>query len=198
MTETVGRPTASDRFVVVTVCVGNICRSPVAALLLQHTLGSLVRASSAGTHAVVGAGVHPPMARLLTASGVSPDGRARQLTESMLRSADLVLTMTRELRRQAVGLCPAAMRRAFTLPELAALSDQTVSLVPDPGRSALVAAVAAAATRRSSVAALGDALDIADPYGGSQADYERAFAEIQRCVEVLGRAWSGTGATEKG
>jgi len=192
MTESVGRPTASDRFVVLTVCVGNICRSPVAALLVEHELGSLVQAASAGTHAVVGAGVHPEMAALLEAAGVPPEGRARQVTEAMLRSADLVLTMTRALRSEVVGIAPAVVRRTFTLPELAAIAErEPADLGPEASGDALAAAVARAAAHRATVAGLGDALDIADPYGRAPSDYRRAFTQIQDSVAGLRRGWLG-------
>lgn len=189
LTEAVGRPTASDRFVVLTVCVGNICRSPVAALLLQHDLDGLVQASSAGTRAVVGAPVHPEMAARLQAAGIPAETHAEQLTEAMVRSADLVLTMTRPLRSEVVATVPAAVRRTFTLPELAAIAEREPNPTAAVNRpNGLGEVVARAAAHRSAVAGLGDALDIADPYGRGSDDYEHAFAEIRRCVGVL-RRW---------
>ena len=112
-------------FAVLTVCTGNICRSPAAERLLAARLGagSGVAVSSAGVGAVVGAPIPPPMAALLSGAGVSPDGfAARQLTAAMLRDSDLVLVLTRGHRARVVDVYPGAVRRTFTLRELARLA----------------------------------------------------------------------------
>ena len=99
------------------VCVGNICRSPVSEFLLRHELGDRIDSTSAGTHALVGEPVHPPMAVRLDGLGVAHQGGARQVTEAMLRQSDLILTMTRDLRSRVLELAPATVRRTFTLAE---------------------------------------------------------------------------------
>lgn len=109
---------------VLVVCTANICRSPVAAALLQKYLvqaGHHVRVSSAGTD---GSDRRPheftiDAARL---AGIDiGDHVARRLTAEMLRTegADLVIGLTREHLRYAVGLSDEAWRRTFTLKELA-------------------------------------------------------------------------------
>ena len=108
-------------FTVLTVCTGNICRSPAVERLLTAALGpdSGVRVESAGVGAVVGAPVAPLMTALLDAVGVSYAGfAARQVTEEMVREADLVLALTRRHRSALVELAPAAVRRTFTVREL--------------------------------------------------------------------------------
>lgn len=80
------------------VCVGNICRSPTAEYLLRQQLASTGAAvESAGLGALVGKPMDPFALQLLAEHGLdgSPH-RARQLTTSMLRDADLVLGMERE------------------------------------------------------------------------------------------------------
>ena len=57
-------------FRILTVCTGNICRSPVAERLLQAGLGDAVAVSSAGVRAVVGDPIHPGMVALLERSGI--------------------------------------------------------------------------------------------------------------------------------
>mgnify|MGYP002738687724 CR=1 FL=1 len=47
---------------ILTVCTGNVCRSPAAERLLEHTLNPSVTVRSAGTRALVGEPIHPPMA----------------------------------------------------------------------------------------------------------------------------------------
>jgi len=57
-------------FSILTVCTGNVCRSPAVERLLSTELGPTVQVSSAGTHALVGHPISQPMAALLTASGI--------------------------------------------------------------------------------------------------------------------------------
>ncbi len=173
------------------VCVGNICRSPVSEFLLRHALGDKVDSTSAGTHALIGDPVYPPMAARLEGLGVIHDGGARQVTEAMLRNADLILTMTRDLRSRVVELAPATVRRTFTLPEFAAImAAGPRPATPPTGRTELIPLIAAAAAQRSAVAGRGAELDIADPYRREDADYALAFDQIRRCVAAIGAAWS--------
>jgi len=174
-------------FRVLCVCQGNICRSPVAAVLLQEALGPGVEVTSAGTRAVVGAPVAPPMEALLVGRGAgSGTFRARQVRPEHLREADLVLTMTTRQRGKAAALAPAVVRRTFTLAELARL---LADVDPDglgamAAAERLRAAVPLAEARRRFVAdPQGD--DIADPYGRDEAAYARAFAEIEDAVGRL-------------
>lgn len=183
--------TDTDRLRVLSVCVGNICRSPVAEFLLRQELGDRVESSSAGTHALVGEPVYPPMAARLDALRVAHEGGARQVTEAMLRQADLILTMTRELRSRVVEVAPATLRRTFTLAEFAAIvTAGPRPAAPPSGRGELVPLIAAAAAQRSAVAARGIELDIADPYRREDADYALAFDQIRRCVAAIGSAWN--------
>lgn len=79
---------------ILVVCIGNICRSPMAAELLRKNLPEKT-ISSAGLGALVG---HPADAlaqECMGEIGVSlKDHRARQIDASMLRQADLVLAMS--------------------------------------------------------------------------------------------------------
>ena len=113
----------SEPYDVLVVCEGNLCRSPLAERLLTSRLaGAEVRVASAGVHAVVGAPMDALAAAELTRLGGDPsEFEARQLTASMATEADLVLTATRDIRSQVVATAPAALKRTFTLLELAAL-----------------------------------------------------------------------------
>lgn len=174
-------------FRVLCVCQGNICRSPVAAVLLQDALGPGVEVTSAGTRAVVGAPVAPPMEALLGDRGAeSGTFRARQLRPEHLREADLVLTMTTRQRGKAAALAPVVVRRTFTLAELARLLADVDPDDLDAGTAAerLRAAVPLAEARRRFVADPQED-DIADPYGRDDAAYIKAYAEIEDAVRRL-------------
>ncbi|GAA3561047.1 protein-tyrosine-phosphatase [Microlunatus spumicola] len=193
-------------FRVLVVCEGNICRSPVAALLLAAALGPDVEVTSAGTRAVVGAPAEPAMTAFLGERAAGLDGfRARQLRPDQVRAADLVLTMSRRQRGATVALAPAAVKRAFTLRELARLlGDVDPEALGDPGSGTLGerlrrALPAAAAQRRFVTDPRVD--DIADPYGRDEAAYARAYEAITdavaRVVGVLapdGLATAGDGS----
>ena len=107
------------------VCTGNICRSPLAEQLLRENLRSAgidAVVTSAGTHAMTGSAMTPEAAALSTQYGASnTEHVARQLTEKLIADADLVLTATRDHRRDVVTLLPKATRYTFTLNQFARL-----------------------------------------------------------------------------
>ena len=188
---TTGRPAT-----VLTVCTGNICRSPAVERLLAHALPG-VRVASAGTRAVIGAPVSPPMASLLTEVGVRADGfAARQLTEGMVAEADLVLALTRGHRASIVDLVPGAVRRTFTLRELARLAtavgpDAVSAAVraaagsPDDVAARIRALIPLAAAQRGRVPVAPADDDVVDPYGGGDRLYVTSFAQLRPAVEAI-------------
>ena len=146
-------------FRVLFVCIGNVCRSPLGERLLAARLprqGFAV--ASAGVGALVGAPMSPEAAAHLEAYGGSADGfTARSLTPPMVTESDLVLTATKAIRSRVLEESPSALRRTFTVLELAALLD-VVPAHPDPRQL-----VRAAAEARSQAAL--DDYDVPDPYG---------------------------------
>lgn len=194
---TEGAPTGRP-FRVLCVCEGNLCRSPVAQLLLSDALDGVAEVTSAGTRAVVGAPVEPPMPDLLSARGISSEGfRARQLRPAQLREADLVLTMTAVQRAAAVALAPAVVRRTFTLRELARLlSDGDPVRLDGDDVAARLRQVVPAAAARKRYRADPDADDVADPYGRPDAAFRRAFGEIADAVDRIGAVVQGTGTVQ--
>ncbi|MBM1222994.1 low molecular weight phosphotyrosine protein phosphatase [Ponticoccus sp. SC2-23] len=85
---------------VLIVCVGNICRSPIAADLLMYQLPAL-EVSSAGLSAVVGEDVDPTAKLVAEGHGirVSPHS-ARQFTPQLADSQDLILVLEKWHRRE--------------------------------------------------------------------------------------------------
>lgn len=180
----------STPFRVLAVCTGNICRSPAVERLLAQRLGtgSGVEVSSAGVGAVVGAPVADSIASRLRAVGVSPDGfAARQATEQVLRSADLVLALTRAHRSRIVELAPAVVRRTFTLRELARLAQDVGPALLPPGTPAerLRALVPLAAAQRGRRLVAPDDDDVVDPWGGDENLYELSFSQLRPAVDAI-------------
>jgi protein-tyrosine phosphatase len=194
---TMPRPT-STTFSLLTVCTGNICRSPLTELYLRRGLSSLddVTVSSAGTMAADG-DVMPDQARALARSlDLEPDAhRARFLFERDVRDADLVVALAREHRRAVVSMHPRASRYTFTLREAARLArdvtdDQLAdALPPDASTVAdrLRAAVALLASRRGSVEAPDDPLDddVVDPYRRSDETFAESGRQLVPAADVL-------------
>ncbi|MBF4768853.1 hypothetical protein ISU10_13890 [Nocardioides agariphilus] len=171
----------SATYDVLVVCEGNLCRSPLAERLLRLRLADApdVHVSSAGTNASVGNPMDPMAAAELTRLGGDPgDFAARQLTAELARAADLVLTATRAQRSLVVGMAPAALKRTFTLLEMAVLLDERPwadrAEQPDDDRRAVVIR---ASDWRSTVSGRGEALDIPDPIGRS-VEVHRTAAEV--------------------
>jgi protein-tyrosine phosphatase len=113
---------------ILTVCTGNICRSPVAERLLQAGLDQVLpggfEVRSAGTRAMVGDPVQPPSADIIRTFGGTADGfAARQLTGKILRRVDLVLTMTSAHRGEVLQLDASLLKRTFTIREFARMLD---------------------------------------------------------------------------
>ena len=116
---------------ILTVCIGNICRSPTAEYLLRERLASRdIQLSSAGLGALAGYPMDATALQLLAEQGI--DGaahRARQLTPAMLREADLVLGMEKNHVDAMVRLAPEASGKIFILDKWLQGRD-----IPDPYR----------------------------------------------------------------
>ncbi len=104
---------------VLMVCVGNICRSPMAEYLLKDMAtreDRHLRVESAGIGALVGKSADPNTLRLLAERGVdgSPH-RARQLNGDLLREFDIVWVMERWQKREIEAEYPTSRGRVYTI-----------------------------------------------------------------------------------
>jgi protein-tyrosine phosphatase len=94
---------------VLTVCLGNICRSPTAEAAIRHAadeLGVALDVDSAGTgdwH--IGELPDARMRAAAKAAGLELTGRARQVEASDLRDFQLVLAMDRDNLRVLESMC---------------------------------------------------------------------------------------------
>jgi protein-tyrosine phosphatase len=186
---------------VLVVCTGNICRSPAAERLLAARLAPAgVEVRSAGTGALVGEPVHPPMAELLRARGVDPDRfTARALQPAHLRQAGLVLVMARAHRSAAVAMMPAVVRRTFLLVEAAEIAARIAadgwpgSVAPEPA-ARLAALPALAAPYRLGVTER--EVEVPDPYRRSPEAYRESLRVLEAAVDRLTRAVGAGPAAE--
>ena len=89
---------ALERFHILVVCTGNICRSPMAVGMLRHfmpeTFREIITVSSAGTDALHGNQATVFAIQAMKQVGIDiSDHRARRLSRSMVVEADLILAM---------------------------------------------------------------------------------------------------------
>lgn len=186
-------------FRILTVCTGNICRSPQAERLLvagfaRRGLGDAVSVGSAGVAALVGEPMPEQAAAQTAAHGGDPSGHvARQLTEDTVAHAELILTMERAHRAEVVRLVPRASRYTFTLPEFARLAvdlrESGESEPAAPARSiadrlrALVPDIAAG--RGLSLPSAAEHDEVEDPYRRSDAAYARSATQVAVAVATI-------------
>ncbi|WP_394278724.1 low molecular weight phosphatase family protein [Microbacterium sp.] len=185
---------------ILTVCTGNICRSPLAAQVLAHRLSDLgVEVTSAGTRARADDRMPVEAAELALAAGVLAESshahRARYLTEALLQGPDLVLAMDRDHRREIVELAPGKLRATFTVREFerlaAATSDDALragAVGADP-HERLRGALAVLAGQRGLVLPPADPADddVVDPYRRSRETYARSGAQLMPGLDAVER-----------
>jgi protein-tyrosine phosphatase len=182
------------------VCTGNICRSPMAERLMLDGLASRfgpdgfdVEVRGAGTYGGhEGEPMHGPAAQVLRERGVAPDGfTSTWLREEQVRWADLVLTATAEHRSAVLGLEPKALRRTFTLRELARLAREVEPAelpAGTPGERLAALAARAADLRATNPPSHRGADDVDDPFGEPIEAYREAAEEIATALDdVLAR-----------
>lgn len=192
-------------FEILTVCTGNICRSPLAEHMLRVRLGGFAPVvSSAGTYGLAAQPMTAEAIALAVAAGVreqdAASHRSRLLEESHLNAPDLILTMTRDHRRAVVELAPARLRSTFTIREFArlaaSLSDDDLGRAAheagDDSAARVRAAVSTVAAQRGVAAQPADPADddVVDPYGRSWQTYQRAAAQLEPAVDVVVRTLS--------
>jgi protein-tyrosine-phosphatase len=155
---------------VLLVCTGNMCRSPLAEVLLKREVEARgldgVTVGSAGTGAWDGAPASEGAYLVALEHGLDLSAhRARLVTRELLREADLVLTMSRHHRARVQELEPDA--RAYVLGEYA-------------GRS-------------------GPEAEVSDPFGGDLELYRATYAELEELVRIAaGRLTKELGAQSSG
>ncbi len=145
------------------VCTGNLCRSPMAAAYFARRAGEAAlpgwSVDSAGVWAPEGAPASPLAIRVAQEFGVDlTPHRARRLDRGLVRAADWIVVMEPEHRDYVLQLAPEAAGRTHLL----------AAFDPEPGPDS-------GETR------------IEDPIQAGIETYRRVFARICRAVDCLVR-----------
>jgi protein-tyrosine phosphatase len=150
---------------ILVVCVGNLCRSPMAAALLARRLPACT-AISAGIAARDGEPADPQACEVMQAHGIDLSShRARRLNELMCAQAELILVMEHAHRRHIERAVPVVRGRVFGF-----------GLMPVPPDEFAW-------------------LDILDPYRGPRAGFERCAQTLVRAADAWARRLAGLSMT---
>ncbi len=142
---------------VLIVCTGNICRSPLAELMMKRELKKRkpsveIEVSSAGTGAWEGKTASDGAYLVAMENSLDASNhRASLLTRELVERADLIFTMARHhrLRVQELG----GVGKTYLLGEYAGLQ--------------------------------GDEAEVADPYGGDIVVYRETYDELERMMSPV-------------
>lgn len=147
---------------ILTICTGNICRSPMAEYALREAvdragLGDRVEIASAGTSGwEVGNPIDPRAGALLHRHGIESDEHsARQMEDDELRRADLVLALDHD------HLGP--LRRALGADQAARTVRMVRDFAPRPVEDT----------------------GIRDPWYGDESDFELAWEQIDEATDGI-------------
>lgn len=104
---------------ILVVCVGNICRSPMAELLFRQRFEESsvnISVSSAGLGALVGHGADEQVIEVMTENGLDISAHlARQLSDELVKKNELILVMELWQQKEIENFYPYARGRVHLL-----------------------------------------------------------------------------------
>jgi len=173
------------------VCTANIARSPLAAALFAahvraRGLDDQITVASAGVRAREGHAAAGPSIRIAEGWGLDLSShRSRPVTQELLETSDLVLTMAEEHRDVLSGRAAGMAQRCFTLPELRRLLRDTEVAELPPTPVDRLAELAERAHRRRPANVTTTPQDVRDPYGRSDEVYAEVAAQLVELVSAV-------------
>ncbi len=138
---------------ILTVCTGNICRSPMAEGIFRKLLAGRtgLTVSSAGTHALIGNPATDYAIIAASENGIDISShRARMIGVELVRESGYIFCMETSHLEWVLELDPSAHKKIFILAEFAGYGRKLKQ--------------------------------IADPYGCSLREYRTCFADIDSCI----------------
>jgi protein-tyrosine-phosphatase len=144
----------SERTVILLVCTGNLCRSPMAAGLLRDRLAEAgldgeFEVRSAGTWALDGSPAASYARQVMAERGIAiSDHRAHMVTQRDVATAGLILVMEEGHREALLAEFPTGRSKVYLLTEI-----------------------------------IGKRYDIADPFGSDIDDYARCATHLANIID---------------
>jgi protein-tyrosine phosphatase len=153
---------ALDEIEVMMVCLGNICRSPMAAAVLATRAREIDRkriiVTSSGTSSWhIGQGPNPPSKRVWERAGYSYDHSASQISVARIENSDLVLVMDSSNHSEVLEIAdPKDHSKIFYLRQFDFVQNDSKN-----------------------------ELEVPDPYGLGDDAFERVLEMVERSVDGL-------------
>ena len=151
------------------VCLGNICRSPLAAAVLHNKASEIeaprIVVSSSGTSNYhIGEGAHKLSVKTWQNAGYEYDHTAKQFSRKSFAEQDLILAMDLTNRAMILNAAQSEEERAkvFMLRQF----DPELSSIDPTSRS-------------------GELLQVPDPWGETIDSFEKVLAMVERAVDGL-------------
>jgi protein-tyrosine phosphatase len=131
--------------------------------------------------------VMPEVVKVMTPYGIDLSAHcATQLTAAAVADADLILGMERRHGREAILLVPDAWPRTFTLKELVRRGETSGPRLPGQPLEAWLD-VLGAGREKTDLIGRDPEDEVADPLGGSLADYRATAAELADLIQRMTR-----------
>jgi protein-tyrosine-phosphatase len=131
--------------------------------------------------------VVPEVVRVMTPYGIDLAGHgATQLTTAAVEEADLILGMERRHGREAILLVPGAWSRTFTLKDLVRRGEKTGARLAGQPLEAWLDLLGEGRERTDLIGRAPED-EVADPLGGSLADFRATAAELADLTQRLTR-----------
>lgn len=151
------------------VCMGNICRSPMAAAVLSNRTADWIQprivVNSSGTDAWhVGQGPHPTSKRVWESAGYKYSHAARQFRASDFFTTDLILVMDSNNFQKVINLADSDESRSKVF-YLRSFDEALTSIDPTTAQFSQ--------------------LEVQDPYNQSVEAYDECLTIIERAVDGL-------------
>ena len=170
----------AESFTVLVVCEGNVNRSALGAVLLERWVDWYLPPSLRAQVDVTSAGLRAPVGRRMgsrarvVAEALGADGsghRATQITEEVIRAADLVLVASTRQRESVLEYVPGKVRSTFTMREAGRIAEMLPASPAPTTVDELRERVASLSENRGMPGDRSDGDDIVDPEGKDDAAY---------------------------